>query len=103
MYYLALIEGRGEGCDYTIGCNVTWRFLDKANNFEEAEKEVKKIWINDDRIKSIEVIEYDASLSYNNYDKLFAKEIEEGRKQKEAEELAAKEAEFERLKKELGK
>ena len=103
MYYLALIEGRGEGCDYTIGCNATWQFLD-ANNFEEAEDEVKEIWRHDkDRIESIEVIEYNASLTYGDYDKLFAKEIEEERNKKEAEILAAKEVEFERLKKELGK
>ena len=29
--YIVLITGYGEGCDYTIGCNVTWWTLKAAN------------------------------------------------------------------------
>ncbi len=40
--FVVLLKGEGYGCDYTIGCNKTWRFL-KAETMEEARKEVEKI------------------------------------------------------------
>ena len=39
--FLALITGKGRGCDYTIGCNKTWRFLE-ARTVQEALKEAEK-------------------------------------------------------------
>ena len=35
--YVALVEGCGEGCDYTIGCNQTWEFLE-AEDMEDAKR-----------------------------------------------------------------
>jgi hypothetical protein len=32
--YVALIAGTGEGCDYTLECNKTWR-ISEAKNIEE--------------------------------------------------------------------
>lgn len=41
MFYV-LLTGQGYGCDYTIGCNKTFKRLE-AETWEEAEKEVAKI------------------------------------------------------------
>ena len=38
MIYYALVKGAGEGCDYTIGCNIAY-FKLKADNDEDAKKE----------------------------------------------------------------
>ena len=40
--YWVLLTGHGEGCDYTIGCNLNWRKL-KTTNLEEVIEEVKEI------------------------------------------------------------
>jgi len=40
MRYIALLIGRGEGCDYTIGCNQTWITL-KADTMQKAIEECK--------------------------------------------------------------
>ena len=37
-FYMLLLKGRGDGCDYTIGCNMTWRRL-KAETAEAAHAE----------------------------------------------------------------
>ena len=44
MFYV-LLTGQGEGCDYCIDCNKTFRKL-KAKTWEEAEKEIAGICSN---------------------------------------------------------
>jgi hypothetical protein len=41
MIYYALLTAKGEGCDYTIGCNNTFFEL-KFNNLEDAKKELSE-------------------------------------------------------------
>ncbi len=40
--FIVLLKGKGEGCDYTIGCNRNWWTL-KATTKEEALNEVANI------------------------------------------------------------
>lgn len=42
MKFILLLQGAGEGCDYTIGCNVTWKEL-KSTNIKDAKLEAQKI------------------------------------------------------------
>lgn len=39
MTYLVLITGRGEGCDYTINCNLDWEFFE-ADSIEEVKNRI---------------------------------------------------------------
>jgi hypothetical protein len=111
MKFVALVQGRGEGCDYTIACNVKFLFL-KSENWDEVKKEIKDIYEyhgmhphdkGEAIIESITVVEITESRDYSNFEALFAEEIEAEKMKKAEKEVAAKEAEFERLKKELGK
>ena len=38
--YLAIIHGYGEGCHYTIGCNLRYETIE-AKNLDEAKKKIK--------------------------------------------------------------
>ena len=38
--FLALIDGVGEGCDFSIGCNKEWHFLE-ATEHDEAIEELR--------------------------------------------------------------
>jgi len=53
--FYALITGDGEGCDYTIGCNVNFEEL-KAETWIEARAEAK-IWLRDSRVLSVRILE----------------------------------------------
>ena len=107
--FLALVEGAGEGCDYTIDCNKTWTFLE-AKTWDEIETEV----INEildyytctsepesikERLKQIKIIEI-KELREFDLDNCVATLKEKGRKEKEEKE---DEIEFERLKKKLNR
>jgi hypothetical protein len=48
MFYFAHIQGRGEGCDYTIGCNQKFIPLPKATSLEEAETALLERYGHDD-------------------------------------------------------
>lgn len=43
MVYYALLKGKGEGCDYTIGCNMMYQKL-QVNNLEDAKAELNIIF-----------------------------------------------------------
>jgi len=63
--YIALMQGVGEGCDYTIGCNKTWKLL-HASNKEDAEKEIVELFEyygGEERVNEIELIGFDPSNS----------------------------------------
>ena len=42
MKYVMLITGYGQGCDYTIGCNLTWE-EGEAENWEEISRRAEQI------------------------------------------------------------
>ncbi len=102
VYY----EGRGEGCDYTIGCNLNVEIV-KAKNVEEVVKKITDEWDEcgfnyvESRYAAVTIIEAPSTtdVDINGY-------IVEA-KAKAAERIRLKEedkekAEFERLKKKFG-
>lgn len=92
--FIALFTGKGDGCDYTIGCNRTWKFI-HARNMEEALEDAAGDV--DDRIDCVEVIEISKKAYVN------VAEIEENRrKMNSLLLLEKKKEEYEKLKKELG-
>jgi hypothetical protein len=40
-HYILVIQQRGEGCDYTIGCGIRYKLIN-ASSYEEAEKYCKE-------------------------------------------------------------
>jgi hypothetical protein len=42
MIYYALLQGLGEGCDYTIGCNLRYEKLE-VDNLTDAKRELNKL------------------------------------------------------------
>ncbi len=57
--FVVIMNGTGEGCDYTIGCNLSFTEL-KANSWEKAKKEVAEL-IQDhggtERISKVQILE----------------------------------------------
>lgn len=110
-YYLFLV-GKGEGCDYTIGCNKTWKMIDAESEDIALDKAVKIINDYDGDIERYIMIQSEGSLTEKVKDKIAenrrleeeaeAREIqaEEERERQEAEERDR--AEFERLKAKFG-
>ena len=104
MIYYALVKGRGDGCDYTIGCNLTWTRL-KAVSLEQAKMEAitnyppsidRDFGTDIESILILGVVD-EANLAIE----LDARRAETHAEKKKAEQ-AKKRAEFERLKRELG-
>lgn len=57
--FLVLYKGSGEGCDYTIDCNKTWKFIE-AETMDDAIKELMSDNPNDFTAEDIDdVDEYD--------------------------------------------
>jgi hypothetical protein len=56
--FIAHIEGQGEGCDYTIGCNIAVRYID-AEDIDDAYNKLIKIIqeYSKDRIKTARLYE----------------------------------------------
>jgi len=42
MKYIAIIHGYGEGCHYTIGCNLDYEIFE-AGDIKDAKKQVKEL------------------------------------------------------------
>lgn len=57
--YLLLLYGKGDGCDYTIGCNQRIIALKAAGSFAEAVQEATQEIrdLNPDEIKTAELVE----------------------------------------------
>lgn len=102
MKFYLLLEGPGEGCDYTIGCNKTWRefnasdlpaALAKANKIilEEGEERVEKA-----ALLSVEAVQ---TVDVRG---LFREAEEMRRKRAKTVEERAERTEYERLKKKFG-
>ena len=63
--FIALIFGKGVGCDYSIGCNQHIQEL-RAENWNEITKEIKEIkeYFGKERIDRIEVVEVGQAQEY---------------------------------------
>lgn len=102
MSFWAIYEGHGEGCDYTIGCNLSFDKL-LATTLEDAKIEALRGYTDrgdrDDRFERIRVLEvtgeHDLAAEMRA---IVAKRQQEAAEQAKAE----KRAQIERLKKELG-
>jgi len=56
--YIVLLEGVGEGCDYTIGCNRTWVNINcEPSEIEKVLIELAKEYGGEDRIDNMVVYE----------------------------------------------
>lgn len=68
--FLLLIKGKGEGCDYTVGCNMRFKWLPEMRSWDDLDNTLKQIaedygfyengegWTTDnDRISFFEIIE----------------------------------------------
>ena len=95
--FIVLAEGEGQGCDYTIGCNKTFKTL-KAETWEEAEKEVAEICgeYSEPSIAKARILEVSQAKDFD-----IAAWEEKRRKRKAEEELASKKAQYEMLKEEF--
>jgi len=98
VYY----EGRGYGCDYTIGCNSNVEVY-KAENVEEVIREISKEWDDylpkyvEERYDSITIIEA-ASITEVDISGYIAKAEAKEEEEKKRREEVKERAEFERLK-----
>ena len=99
MRYVIILEQRGEGCDYTIGCGINYKTIE-AKDFEEAQAKAKAYVIENytygcEYDRSLCDLEYmtiaaaPTSLPINEWwDEERKKELKELRDVKEAEERA---------------
>lgn len=105
--YYALLKGNGEGCDYTIGCNMRWRrlratTLDGAKAealFPDGPTEASHCVGGEPRVAEITILEVCAEIDLR-HDIAVARD--EYRIAQEQTKIAEKRRTFERLKKELG-
>lgn len=98
--FYAYTKGRGEGCDYTIGCNLRLNRL-SATMMEDAIVEAVGEWstYDDEQIEKITVLRVTEEADCGARIDALRTERDVARKTSER---AAKRAELERLKRELG-
>jgi hypothetical protein len=101
--YYALMVGEGEGCDYTIGCNKTFKKM-KAHNEQDALKEAEQLCEEHQGeipLVSLLVLEVHKAHQIPVKD-IYRKMDEEERKEKEQEKEKEERKELERLKAKFG-
>lgn len=112
MTYLVIMKQHGEGCDYTIGCGMTYRIVEAESIDELMENEIafpegedeptcSKLR-GDNELKEVIVIPYDQAqfIDLKPWKKMVEDKISDDlADMRSAEDLA----EFERLRKKLGK
>lgn len=101
--FLALLDGGGGGCDYSIDCNKTWRRL-KAKTIEEAKIEVaiaiKEYGRSESKVEKATILLVDSEVDFDV--KGFWKAIDAKRAKDAAEKkLAEDKAAYEKLKKQF--
>ena len=102
MSFWAIYEGQGEGCDYTIGCNMSFERLDAATLIE-AKTEALEAYTDtggrEDRYERITVLEV-----VGEHDLAAEMRAMVADRQREAadREKAAKRVQLEKLRRELG-
>jgi len=100
MKYLVLLEGVGEGCDYTIGCNKNWEEMDLSDDIKEAKTQaVKHVaeWYGSDRVESVQLVPV-ASIETVDLQGYLDEQERKERQEEAAKKEAAEKAEYERLK-----
>lgn len=110
MQYLVIFKQAGEGCDYTIGCGMNYEIMEADSiedlkeqiTFPDGKEEYSRFHNTDIYFSEIIVVPFDKTepLDIEELMKM-AKEVDETFDNEK--ELSADEAEFERLKKKLGK
>ena len=100
--FYAYTEGRGEGCDYTIGCNLCVERL-RATTMEAAIAEaVGDTWsaYDDERVKRVTVLRVTEEVDCG--ERIAALRAERRVAEEQGAALALKRAQLEHLKRELG-
>lgn len=110
MQYLVIFKQASEGCDYTIGCGINYEVME-ANSIEDLKEKITFPYGKEEysRFHSTDI--YFSEIIVVPFNETEPLDIEElinmGKKVDNAfdneKELSADEAEFERLKKKLGK
>jgi len=96
--YVALFTGNGEGCDYTIGCNKTWKMITASSKKEAEAKAIDVYWehggeAGEPGVASIELLEISSSIKIDvdtiekEHRKTLNQIIESQTEKKEREEL----------------
>jgi hypothetical protein len=102
VIYYALIKGSGEGCDYTIGCNIQWMRIEADDDAAAIRAAIDDIRHSIDSELDIESIKLLAVIREID----MAAALEDARREKKKEEADQRRArtlaEIERLKKEIG-
>lgn len=87
--YVALITGRGDGCDYSIDCNVTFRKFE-ANSIDEAVEYVLENvveYYGYDRFEDYEILEISGDITKDVDERInFIKDEQEKEEQKKEQE-----------------
>ena len=95
--YVLLVKGAGEGCDYTLGCNRSFEFLD-AESIEDAMKIARKKFQGPDAYipwESAYLTEMREEIPVSQWSE---EELELKKSRAQAKKEAGERAEFERLK-----
>ena len=100
MTYFLLIQGSGNGCDYTIGCNQTWKIIDSPKPLTEERLQDIMVetceYYGDENIDSISVVEA-SSFKLHHASDIMAESRRIEREEKDAELEARERAELARL------
>lgn len=104
MFYV-LLTGAGEGCDYTIGCNKTWKQL-KAATTEEAVTEVATLVVeeyasDEHRLEKATILSVDGVTEFNCRAE-YQRVADEKARQQAILDKQRRQAEYERLQREFG-
>ena len=60
MKYLVLVKGSGYGCDYTIGCNRIWKFVEcEKEDLKSELEEIADYYGGEETIDSFIVVPYE--------------------------------------------
>ena len=107
MKYVALFTGRGNGCDYTIGCNKNFITFEETND-DEALAKCKETWkdhggsAGTPRVETIRLFIVSKEVPVQTYD--WNVQDEKDRERRKAEqELKAAEEKAAKLRQKLGK
>lgn len=105
MTYVFCITGKGEGCDYTIGCNMKFETHELANT-DDAYDKAREIfeWYGSDsnRIEAIDIYEV-SNVCHAPVGNWAEETIKESRRRELKDKVAKAEAELKKLQKDLEK
>ena len=107
--FIVLLTGRGEGCDYTIGCGYKFYFKE-ANSAQEVWNSIKSDYVNfeedyidKDSLSKVEIVEVSKDSLSIDFDDVIKEFKLFQEKKRQIEQIEWDKREFERLKNKLGR